>query len=928
MKKTKRILVVTIVAAILTSMFSMLSVSASIKHAGYLKFDMLDDEVITVSVNVTKTMGNSYIMQLCSPKNVNDPYNTANLYSAGCLRFNADGTVWVKEDSGWVDNDGVGTCIGEIPADGYEYNLKMQFNTITKETSWYIDDEYKYTSKSTVNAASTCSMVIFFDDTEYEQGGLSWRLVSVIGADEGEMKAEIIRHNTDNKYMEIAFSERPKTINGIKLKKVNGDEEIVITDKELVDGTVLKLNYKKELDPVSEYAVVFSDGFSSVHERKVSDNALTFTTDNKKYDVVKASDYENYVNTKDITVMQTAGNQYTVDGGDGYGKALNVDVYSGNAAANNWLNWVAPTGDKTAVSFSIKPLYSDLKMAIEFSNAAMNSTPLYIIFAQNGGIVIGNQWPNAGWYDNAGMNGNWSGDGKSYDYKANEWIDFRVEYTDSEDKAVVYINDVPVKTITGKITDVENIFGGVRFRGMNELREAGIPVLLLDNVKASSFTEISGKATVKASDYESYVNTQDITVLQTKDNEFIVDGNDGYGKSLNVDVYGGSASANQWLNWIQPTGDKTEVAFSIKPLYQDLKMAVEFSNAAMNVTPLYITFAQNGGIVVGNQWPNAGWYDNVGMNGNWSGDGKSYDYKVNEWIDFKVEYTDSEDKAVVYINDVPVKTITGKITDVENIFGGVRFRGMNELRDVGTPVLLLDNVSVSSYTKDSASVTKVIYNDASGNGVSSFDTIDGMLQSVDVYFSNIPDSAYINGNNVKLFSNDKEILCFYTYDSEKGCYTLTPGAGQDIASKSMLKVVVNELKENDKIVLNTYTGYAYADEYKFSVISAFTDSNGTAPESITEGERYFVNINAENTTGSAKSFRVIFAQYNGNRMVDAEVKDIITVDAGNTYNTSFADADEGIFIIAKKDADCIKAFIMEDFTTLKPLTNAASLPIE
>ena len=291
MKKTKRTLVLTLVAVMLSGLFSALSVSASIKHAGYLKLDMLEDEVINVSINVTKTMENSYLMQLCSPKNMSDPYNTANLYSAGCLRFNADGTVYVNNNNSWVNKDGEGICIGEIPADGLEYNLKMQFNTTTKETHWYIDDEYKYTSQNTEaspNNASTCSMVIFFDDTTYEAGGLSWELVSVMGSDADEMKAEIVRNNINNKYMEIAFSERPKSINGIKLKKVNGDEEIAISDKEF-DGNVLKLNYEKALDPASEYAVVFPKDFESVHGKKVSDNALTFTTDNKKFDYIKTS---------------------------------------------------------------------------------------------------------------------------------------------------------------------------------------------------------------------------------------------------------------------------------------------------------------------------------------------------------------------------------------------------------------------------------------------------------------------------------------------------------------------------------------------------------------------------------------------------------------------------------------------------------------
>ncbi len=513
MLKQQRIKSLILAVSLLLNLFFAINVSAADEHAGIVRFDMVYEDIITVNINVKKNEVLSYVMSLSAPKNVNDPHNTGNTYGYGALRFCANGELRLKPDGSWMPNDASGNVVGNLPADGNWYNIKMRVNRIEMNVEWYLDDEYLYTTSidpesDFYKTKNPCSLIMFIEDSSYEDGGIEWDFVSAVGSKQGEINAVVTEFNESEKRIEVAFSEsltKLSELSNVVFKDTNGGREIQLNIVEATNEKVV-YSYDEDLAMSSEYALIFPEGIKGEFGSSLSKRYYYLKTKSGyEATLLNSWDYENYNNTVDLTVMQTGGNPYIVDGGEGHGKSLNVDLYSGNAASNKWLNWVAPQGDVTSLSFSIKPLYSDLKFCLEFSNSAINSTPLYIAFAQSGDIVIGHNWPNAGWYDNAGMNGNWSGDGKTGKYSADGWIDFKIEFDDLSDKITVYINNTEVKTITGKIKSIDNVFGGIRFRGLNDLRSTGTPVLLFDDVKTESivapttvkeirFNGISGEA--------------------------------------------------------------------------------------------------------------------------------------------------------------------------------------------------------------------------------------------------------------------------------------------------------------------------------------------------------------------------------------------------------------------------------------------------
>lgn len=513
MRRQQRIKSLILAVALCLNLFFTINVSASDEHAGVVRFDMVYDDIITVSINVKKNEALSYMLSLAAPKNVNDPHNTGTTYAYGALRFCANDELRLKPDGAWIPNDTSGTVVGSLPADGSWYNIKMRVNRVEMKTDWYLEDEYLYTTaidpeSEFYKTKNPCSMIMFIEDSSYEDGGIEWDFVSAVGSKQGEINAVVSEFNESEKRIEVSFSESltdASKLSEVVFKDTNGEKEVLLNIEEVTSEKVI-YSYDEDLAMSSEYALIFPQGIKGEFGSSLSKRYYYLKT-KSGYEATLLNnwDYENYQNTVDLTVMQTYGNQFIVDGSDGHGKSLNVDLYSGSAASNRWLNWVAPEGDVTSLSFSIKPLYSDLKYCIEFSNSAINSTPMYITFAQSGDIVIGHNWPNPGWYDLAGMNGNWSGDGKSGKYTANEWVDFKIEFDDLSDKATIYINGKEAKAITGKIKSIDNIFGGIRFRGLNELRTAGTPVLLFDDVKTESivapttvkeirFNSISGEA--------------------------------------------------------------------------------------------------------------------------------------------------------------------------------------------------------------------------------------------------------------------------------------------------------------------------------------------------------------------------------------------------------------------------------------------------
>lgn len=504
MKLFKKMLSALLIFTLCFSLISSISVFADVKHDGYIIFDLIDDDVVTINMNLKKNLANSYGFQINSPVDTANPGNMQNVYSRGFARLTADGGMKVKDDGNWMNDDKSGGNALDVvfPADGNWYNFKLRVNNVTKKVEWYFEDNLVFTSSFTKKDGEyAANSLIMFGDGDYEAGGLEWELVSAIGTKENEVAVEISDHDTENKTITLNFSEplaSANALSGLTLKNTNtygGEADIPLSVKSMESSTVT-LSYKGNLSNRTEYAIVLPKDLAGKFGNTISKNILYINTEYSSSAVVEhESNYENYNPNKDITVLQSvsANIKYFDDVNK---NTFVIDNYK-SGASNKWLNWSVPSGIETFLSFDIIPLYNDLRYAIEFSNYDINSTPIYIAFALTGDIVCGNDWPNAAWFDVTGMNGNWSKAGTSGKYTANQKINFRIVYNDSTNLTTVYMNETEIKKFAGNIQDVNKIFGGIRFRGMSDSRASGEEVMLLDNVRSGYIVNAAGITSVK-----------------------------------------------------------------------------------------------------------------------------------------------------------------------------------------------------------------------------------------------------------------------------------------------------------------------------------------------------------------------------------------------------------------------------------------------
>ena len=94
-------------------------------------FEPVDGEVITVSVDVKQTGEGIYGVEFSSPKNINTPYDTANLTPYGMMRF-YDGQLFFRTNGGWIaPNQLTQSGINTTKFTENEWhNIKLRVNSI------------------------------------------------------------------------------------------------------------------------------------------------------------------------------------------------------------------------------------------------------------------------------------------------------------------------------------------------------------------------------------------------------------------------------------------------------------------------------------------------------------------------------------------------------------------------------------------------------------------------------------------------------------------------------------------------------------------------------------------------------------------------------------------------------------------------------
>lgn len=502
MKKLTKLFGLCMVLILLVNMFASVSVFAGTAHLDYIKWDLYDSEVVTVSIDVKKNDSYKYGFEIETPTNTSDIYNPNSKYSAGMITFTSDNTIKVKD--GWNFDAADGQSVGQLSTTDWT-NITFRFNKADKKMDVYVDGTYgcTVTSKSAESIAyQVTQIIVFYDNANTEGKDFEYKLNSVYATKANEIEVENIDVNKVKKEIRAELSEELKSSSKNKLentvlKNANTNKSDLTITNVNCTGNIVTYTYSGEMEDYNDYVLIFPEGL----EGKLGENGVMeyykltnrYVHLNSGAEQLKYSDYEGEINTdSDIVMWDNAAYIYPVSketdtGFHGTSLQLNNVKIGDNTAILNWKNIPSVTEDYATFSFDIKPSASDLAVCMELSDAGMKTNPLLIGFAKNSWIRIGRNssgWgANSGWFKNSsGLN--WEVGGLTSvknAYRADKWIHFDLVYDGSADTVNVYMDGVLRHSLTG-ITSVSNVFGGVRLRVFDTYTDQK-NMFALDNVK-------------------------------------------------------------------------------------------------------------------------------------------------------------------------------------------------------------------------------------------------------------------------------------------------------------------------------------------------------------------------------------------------------------------------------------------------------------
>lgn len=505
MKKLTKLFGLCMVLTLLVNMFALVSVFAGTAHLDYIKWNLYDSEVVTVSIDVKKNDSYKYGFEIETPQNASDIYNTQSKYSAGMITFTSDNTIKVKD--GWNFDAADGQSVGQLSTTEWT-NITFRFNKTDKKTDVYVDGQYgcTVTSKSAGSIAyQVTQIIVFYDNANAEGKAFEYKLNSVYAAKANEIEVENIDVNKGKKEIRAELSEELKSSSKDKLentvlKNANTNKSDLTITNVNCTGNIVTYTYSGEMEDYNDCVLIFPEGLEGKLGKPVDNEVVEYYELTNRYvhlnsgaKQLKYSDYEGEINTdSDIVMWDNAAYIYpsnieTDSGFRGASLQVNNVVIDNTVAIQNWKNLSTITEDYATLSFDIKPCKSDLAVCMELSDASMKQNPLLIGFAMNSWIRIGRNtsgWgANSGWFKNAsGLN--WDVGGLTSvrnAYIADKWIHFDLVYDGSADTVNVYMDGVLRHSLTG-ITSVSNVFGGVRLRVFDTYANKE-NMFALDNVK-------------------------------------------------------------------------------------------------------------------------------------------------------------------------------------------------------------------------------------------------------------------------------------------------------------------------------------------------------------------------------------------------------------------------------------------------------------
>lgn len=503
MKKLTKLFGLCMVLTLLVNMFALVSVFAGTAHLDYIKWNLYDSEVVTVSIDVKKNDSYKYGFEIETPQNTSDIYNTQSKYSAGMITFTSDNTIKVK--GGWNFDAADGQSAGQLTTGAWT-NITFRFNKTDKKTDVYVDGQYGCTVTS-VSAGSivyqVTQIIVFYDNANTEGKDFEYKLNSVYAAKANEIEVENIDVNKGKGEIRAELSEELKSSSKDKLentvlKNANTNKSDLTITNVNCTGNIVTYTYSGEMEDYNDYVLIFPEGLEGKLGKPVDNEVVEYYKLTNRYvhlnsgaKQLKYSDYEGEINIdSDIVMWDNAAYIYprnieTDTGFRGASLQVNNVVIDNTVAIQNWKNLPTITEDYATLSFDIKPYKSDLKGIIEFDDAGFKKAPMVIGFTKSGMIRLGDTsdnggWTNAAWYDNV----TWGVKDMttiSGGYKTGSWMHFDMVYDGSADTVDFYINGVKKHTDTNK-SSAADVFGGVRLRVFDKYEDKE-NIFALDNVK-------------------------------------------------------------------------------------------------------------------------------------------------------------------------------------------------------------------------------------------------------------------------------------------------------------------------------------------------------------------------------------------------------------------------------------------------------------
>lgn len=289
----------------------------------------------------------------------------------------------------------------------------------------------------------------------------AFKTFTVSGTYDEVNRVEIKNVDEELHRIELGFSKRVSNAvlnKAVLISTRTGKSEKLSVESNF--GNEAVLNYKNALDGSAEYAVVFPDNAKDIFGGTLSENILYFASKSVSYKNSKDNgSWSNYdddaarvyttfygaVNIDDIFAEDCNRNQNLINTGDiGYNKAWKVDVVkddtnsSGTWLGNNniwWYDLKAPTGDLSAVRFSLKPIkWQNTLIQINDGSGKAFGVALRPYYNGKGALRYGKTLYAGSANDGLKHNGS------QLTYNANEWVDFKIVRDKVKNTMDIYVN--------------------------------------------------------------------------------------------------------------------------------------------------------------------------------------------------------------------------------------------------------------------------------------------------------------------------------------------------------------------------------------------------------------------------------------------------------------------------------------------------------